>query len=93
MGSSDLTLNQLFRYGHSMYGLQFHLEMTPDLLGEMVEDSRDDLAEVGVDADPMMKSLRRGRESPASTARCGAVRVFARWAGLCKPATPAKAQL
>ena len=29
LASSALTRNQLFRYGHALYGLQFHLEMTP----------------------------------------------------------------
>lgn len=78
LGSSELTPNQLFRYGHSLYGLQFHLEMTPAILGEMVDDSRDYLTESGVDPDRM---LARGRECLPAL-RDTATAVFARWADL-----------
>jgi GMP synthase (glutamine-hydrolysing) len=76
LGSSALTRNQLFRYGHALYGLQFHLEMTPRLLKEAVARAHALLVESGVDADlisqqgqqclPVMREM-------AST-------VFARWA-------------
>ena len=46
-----LTRNQLFRYGHALYGLQFHLEMTPGLLEEAVARAYRLLIESGVDAD------------------------------------------
>jgi GMP synthase-like glutamine amidotransferase len=78
LGSSALTLNQLFRYGHSLYGLQFHLEMTTDLLDEMIEDSREYLQESGVDPDFMRQ---RGREC-LPVLRDTAATVFTRWAGM-----------
>ena len=51
LASSALTRNQLFRYGHALYGLQFHLEMTPGLLEEAVARAHGLLIESGVDAD------------------------------------------
>ncbi len=78
LGSSALTPNQLFRYGHALYGLQFHLEMTPAVLSEMVEDSREDLRQLGIDPDGLLK--QGGECLPAL--RETAVTVFDRWADL-----------
>lgn len=78
MASSAMTPNQLFRYGHSMYGLQFHLEMTPVILDEMIEDSRDYLTEAGVDVDYMKQ---QGHEHLPKL-RDTAATVFTRWADL-----------
>jgi GMP synthase-like glutamine amidotransferase len=78
LGSSELTPNQLFRYGHSLYGLQFHLEMTPEILAEMVQDSRDYLTESGVDPDLMVS---QGKEC-LPVLRETAVEVFTRWSDL-----------
>lgn len=76
LGSSAQTPNQLFRYGHALYGFQFHLEMTPDLLDELVEDSRDYLQESGVNPEAMR---REGREC-LPRLREMAETVFGRWA-------------
>ncbi len=76
LGSSAQTPNQLFRYGHALYGFQFHLEMTPDLLDELVEDSRDYLQDSGVNPDAMR---REGREC-LPRLRETAETVFSRWA-------------
>ncbi len=78
LGSSALTPNQLFRYGHALYGLQFHLEMTPELLDEMVGGSRDYLVESGVDPDAMIRSGRECLPALRDTADM----VFSRWADL-----------
>lgn len=78
LGSSELTPNQLFRYGHSLYGLQFHLEMTPEILAEMVADSRDYLTESGVDPDIM---VTQGKEC-LPVLRETAIEVFTRWSDL-----------
>jgi GMP synthase (glutamine-hydrolysing) len=75
LGSSAMTPNQLFRYGHALYGFQFHLEMTPDLLDELVDDSRDYLADSGVNPDVMR---REGREY-LPRLRKTAETVFGRW--------------
>lgn len=78
LGSSALTPNQLFRYGCGLYGLQFHLEMTPELFEEMVEDSRDDLTAAG--ADP--NRLREQAWSTLPPLRETAETVFSRWAAM-----------
>lgn len=76
LGRSALTPNQLFRYGHALYGLQFHLEMTPEILAEMVDESRGDLAAMGLDADALAGQAWEclpGIRELATT-------VFSRWA-------------
>lgn len=76
LAGSDLTANQIFRYGHALYGLQFHLEMTPALFDEMVADAREDLAQYGVDGE----TLRREAREHLPGLRETAVQVFTRWA-------------
>jgi GMP synthase (glutamine-hydrolysing) len=75
LGSSALTPNQLFRYGHALYGLQFHLEMTPGLLEEAVARGYGVLIESGVDTDLIwqqgLECLPGLRETAAT--------VFTRW--------------
>jgi len=78
MASSAMTPNQLFRYGHSMYGLQFHLEMTPAVLDEMIEDSRDYLLGAGVDPE----ALRQQGCEQLPRLEEAATGVFTRWAEL-----------
>lgn len=75
LASSAMTPNQLFRYGHALYGLQFHLEMTPEVLDEMVEDSADYLREAGVDPDAMRRQGRQHLPALQETAS----QVFTRW--------------
>ncbi len=76
LGSSALTPNQLFRYGRGLYGLQFHLEMTPEIFEEMVADSRDYLTESGADPD----RLRTEAWEVLPALRESAGTVFGRWA-------------
>lgn len=75
MASSAMTANQLFRYGSGLYGLQFHLEMTPHLLDELVDDSSDYLREAGVDPEAIKQ---RGWECLPAL-RESAELVFTRW--------------
>jgi len=75
---SDLTSQQLFRWGGNAYGLQFHLEMTPEILEEMIVDSEDYLAGQGVDT---ALFLSEGR-SLLPGIRDAAWKVFSRWAAL-----------
>lgn len=42
---SDCCRNQAFLYGDRVLGLQFHLEVTPHLLHEMIENCREELVE------------------------------------------------
>ena len=78
LGSSALTPNQLFRYGRGLYGLQFHLEMTPEIFDEMVVDSTDYLTEAG--ADPERLRVEAREVLPA--VREMAETVFSRWAAM-----------
>jgi len=75
LGSSDLTPNQLFRYGAVSYGLQFHLEMTPEIFAEMVAESREQLAGLGFPPDQLLA------EAPGTLGalRESARTVFTRW--------------
>jgi GMP synthase-like glutamine amidotransferase len=75
LASSALTPNQLFRYGHALYGLQFHLEMTPGLLEEAVARAYGILIESGVDADLIWQ---QGQEC-LPMLRETASTVFTRW--------------
>ena len=75
LGSSALTPNQLFRYGHALYGLQFHLEMTPDLFGDAVARGCGMLVQSGVDTDLI---TRQGKEC-LPLLRETASTVFTRW--------------
>ena len=47
LASTALTPNQMFRYGKTCYGFQFHLEMTPALFEELVWDSEEYLVDSG----------------------------------------------
>lgn len=75
LASSALTPNQLFRYGHALYGLQFHLEMTPGLLEEAVARAYGMLIESGVDAD----LIRQQGQACLPILRETASTVFSRW--------------
>lgn len=78
LGSSALTLNQMFRYGHALYGLQFHLEMTPELFDELVDDGVDYIKDAGLDPD----TLKRQGHECLPTVQDLAGTVFTRWANL-----------
>lgn len=72
---SALTQNQVFRYGHALYGLQFHLEMTPKLLDQAVARAYGLLVESGIDAD----LIHRQGHQCLPVLRDTASTVFARW--------------
>ena len=44
LASSDLYPNQAFRWGRWTYGLQFHVEVTPEMVAAFVEAYADELA-------------------------------------------------
>lgn len=41
LASSELFENQAFRYSDGVYALQFHIEVTPDIIREWFKDERD----------------------------------------------------
>lgn len=78
LASSAMTQNQLFRYGCGLYGLQFHLEMTPQIFEEMLVGSDDYLAEAGADPEQLRKDAWQFLPPLRETAEL----VFSRWAAM-----------
>lgn len=50
LASSQLYLHQAFRYGKSAYGLQFHAEMTPEMIAEWQREGQEEIARAGLQA-------------------------------------------
>lgn len=76
LASSELTPNQMFRYGRHCYGFQFHLEMTPSLFEELVRDSAVELEKTGVDCEAMIREAKMVLPRLEKNARA----VFETWA-------------
>ena len=55
---SALCANQAFRFKNA-YGLQFHLEATPEMLAEWVKVYEDELTEEGIDAAALIEETKR----------------------------------
>jgi GMP synthase (glutamine-hydrolysing) len=72
---SDRCRHQAYRIGSSVYGLQFHLEVTPEMIaGWLTEDENSaDLRELKEPIDPYVNAWRLKELSSI---------VFGRWAGL-----------
>ncbi len=83
LAQSPLCRNQAFRVGPSAYGMQFHIEMT----GEMIEDwltesvNSQELATVDY-IDPQVIRQKTARELPALQTL--AEKVLGRFAALCR---------
>lgn len=75
LASSDLTPNQMFRYGERSYGFQFHLEIDEKVLAEMIGDDGGGLPRYGVDPDAF---LREGRIAFPKVRPLADV-IFGRW--------------
>ena len=75
LASSDLCRNQAFRLGDRVYGLQFHLEVTPDMIADWCsqDDNCGDMRELQSVIDPCHNS---GRLEELSC------QVFGRWSEL-----------
>ncbi len=58
LAESELCSNQAFRFKNA-YGLQFHLETTPEMLTEWVKVYADELNEEGIDAAIMLKETEK----------------------------------
>lgn len=74
---SELCRNQAFRVGNHVYGLQFHLEVTPAMIADWCAQDANcgDVRELDAPIDPNLHSARL-----AELART----VFGRWSGLLK---------
>ena len=55
---SELCANQAFRFKNA-YGLQFHLEATPEMLAEWAKVYEDELTEEGIDARALIEETKR----------------------------------
>ncbi|HDH04456.1 MAG TPA: hypothetical protein ENH01_01905 [Nitrospirae bacterium] len=53
ISSSEAYRNQAFRYGGNVYALQFHIEVTPEIIREWFKDEK------GVDIDKMLQQTDR----------------------------------
>lgn len=78
LASSEATTCQAFRYGSSVYGLLFHLEVTPEIIEGMVRAFAGELEEEGLDGRAILGDARRHLPS---LHRIGE-KVFRGWAGL-----------
>jgi len=76
LASSELTPIQAYRYGDNAYGLLFHGEMTGEIITALVEEFRDGLKRVGIDAEAI---LARARECLPKLNEVSET-IFGRWA-------------
>jgi GMP synthase-like glutamine amidotransferase len=79
LASSERTLNQAYRLGRTLYGLQFHLEVTPAMIVNwcLEDDNCGDVSELGAPIDPWVNHTR---------CQDAARSVFGRWCDLVTPA-------
>lgn len=75
---SALTKHQAFRYGRNAYGFLFHMEVTPTIIRDMVENFSDELREAEIDS---AEILRTAPEYLPPLQAIGRL-VFQRWASL-----------
>jgi GMP synthase-like glutamine amidotransferase len=78
LARTEQTEAQAFRHGDRVYGLLFHLEVTPTTVAWMTRAFQDELAEEGLDG----ARIRRAAQTHESSVRDRAATVFGRWAGL-----------
>ena len=78
LASSGLCRNQAFRYGDRIWGLQFHLEVTPEMIADwcLQDQNCGDVRELTVPPDPHYQA---GRMRTLSD------RVFGSWCRLLAP--------
>src|SRR5262249_45166999 len=63
LASSAATANQAFRYGRCAYGLQFHVEVTPAMVGEWLGEYADEVVREGLDAERVRHDAERQAKS------------------------------
>jgi len=75
LASSDACRHQAFRFGEGVYGLQFHLEVTPEIIADWCsqDENSADVRELDGPIDPHVNAARLEELSN---------RVFGRWADL-----------
>lgn len=78
LASSDATQHQAFRHGTKAYGMLFHLEMTENMIREMIRTFSEELLEQNLDSGWM---IQKGIEYLPVMEKIGGT-VFGRWADL-----------
>ncbi|MDO8730304.1 MAG: type 1 glutamine amidotransferase [Candidatus Omnitrophota bacterium] len=78
LASSDATQHQAFRHGTKAYGMLFHLEMTENMIREMIRTFSEELLEQNLDSGWM---IQKGLEYLPVLEKIGGT-VFGRWADL-----------
>jgi GMP synthase (glutamine-hydrolysing) len=86
LGSSDACERQAFRWGRSAYGIQFHIEAGPEMVGEWAA-----LPEYAASAEGALGPGGAARlvsevVAVSSTMLAEATALFARWVDLWAPA-------
>jgi len=71
LAESELCQNQAFRVGHNIYGLQFHIEVTEEMIYQWLDAYRDEVNSSGdrVDPDQIIADTRAKSESYKAQAR------------------------
>jgi GMP synthase (glutamine-hydrolysing) len=70
LARSPFYSNQAFRWGRWVYGLQFHAEVTPDLVAEWVRTARDELVPLDyVDGEVLVEQAPHHEERLAALSR------------------------
>jgi GMP synthase (glutamine-hydrolysing) len=77
LASSQLTREQAFRAGSTSYGLQFHLEVTPEVISAMLVGAAEELSAARVNVPALQADVAHHIESLNAIAR----QVFAPWIG------------
>jgi GMP synthase (glutamine-hydrolysing) len=80
LASSKLTREQAFRAGPTSYGLQFHLEVTPEVVSAMTSGADAELSAAGTTAAVVTGGVRDHGEGLAAVGRD----VFSAWAGFVR---------
>jgi GMP synthase (glutamine-hydrolysing) len=78
LASTELTACQAFRHGANVYGILFHMEVTPAIIDGMLTTFTDELRGASIDAGPIRRDVATHLEP---LQRIGAS-VFGRWADL-----------
>jgi GMP synthase (glutamine-hydrolysing) len=76
LASSDLTQVQAFRYGANAYGIQFHAEMTREILTALVTEFGEGLKRVGIDGE----AIATQAEAHLPKLEAISSQIFSRWA-------------
>ncbi len=87
LAASPACRQQAFRFGETAYGLQFHVEMVPELMELWLrehEAKAADGASAGVDAAAIRSAAAAGFSAMSSFSRC----LLGRFAGLCRAGVP-----